>query len=112
MRRFLLLSAALFVLPLSACGDKVSTVGERCDDGQVCEDGLTCRLDFPGTYCAQSCSTEGEREGCKEDTICVKEFTDDFMCAPTCEEDDDCREGYLCTAVAGRTTGACRVRTQ
>lgn len=111
MRR-LFLSAVLFVLPLSACGSKDGTAGESCSDGG-CDSGLTCRPDFPGTYCAQSCAAEGNRAGCPEDTVCVLEFTDDLMCAPTCESDGDCREGYLCTAVAGGTAGsACRVRIQ
>ncbi len=114
LRRFLFLSAALFVLPLLACGRNDGTAGESCnEEAPSCEEGLTCRQDFPGTFCAQSCSEEGRREGCPEGTICTREFTDDFLCSPTCESDGDCREGYLCTAVAGGTQGsACRVRTQ
>lgn len=112
LRRFLFLFAALFALPLLACGGSDGTVGESCENDAVCEAGLTCRQDFPGTFCAQSCSAEGQSASCPEGTVCIQEFTDDFMCSPGCASDGDCREGYACTAVAGQDSGACRVRIQ
>lgn len=111
MRRSLFLSVALFALQLCACG-KSGTAGESCEDDDVCEAGLTCRKNFPGTFCAQSCAGEGDTASCPQDTVCAPQFTDELACSPTCESDDDCREGYVCTAVAGGQSKACRVKTQ
>ncbi len=111
MRRSLFLSAALFVLPLFACAND-GTVGESCEDDEVCEASLTCIRHFPGTFCAQSCPEEGDTASCPQDMVCAQQLTNGLMCSHTCEDDDDCREGYLCTAAAGGQSKVCRVKTQ
>jgi hypothetical protein len=111
LRRFLFLSATLFVLPLLACG-KDGAAGESCNDDQLCDAGLTCELNFPGTFCSKSCPAEGDTASCPSGTVCTEEFNKQLVCSLTCEDDDDCREGYVCTAVAGGQASACRVETQ
>lgn len=111
MRRSLFLSVALFVLPLFACGND-GTVGESCEDDEVCEAGLSCRRSYPGTFCAQTCTAAGDTASCPQGTVCAQQLDEELVCSLTCESDDDCREGYACLAVAGGQATACQVKLQ
>ena len=46
--------------------------------------------ELPGGYCSAPCRPGG----CGPDGVCIE---DD--CVARCEEDSDCRDGYLCTGV-------------
>ncbi|NMO17885.1 hypothetical protein HPC49_30965 [Pyxidicoccus fallax] len=111
MHRFLCLSAALFVLPLFACGRNDGAVAESCKDDVVCEAGLACYQNYPGTFCAQSCSEEGDTANCPQGTVCTAQLGEERLCSLTCEDTDDCREGYVCVAVADGQAKACRVKS-
>ncbi|AFE06635.1 hypothetical protein COCOR_05886 [Corallococcus coralloides DSM 2259] len=106
------LTRALFpllaILPLLACGDSDGGVGESCgEDG--CDSGLSCRRDFPGTFCAQDCTAEGEGGGCPSGTLCTRQL-DTLMCSPVCDSESDCRESYACNGVSSTNLKACQVK--
>ncbi|WP_224360958.1 hypothetical protein [Hyalangium versicolor] len=103
MRKILL--TVLMALPLFACG---STIGDTCSSNG-CGSDLTCRADFPGGFCTQSCTQEGQEGGCPEDSVCTRQF-DTLLCAPICENSGDCRDSYECNGTTGSNVKACRVK--
>ncbi|NOK37648.1 hypothetical protein HMI49_31060 [Corallococcus exercitus] len=107
MRLSRMLLPLLAVLPLLAC-ESSGGVGATCgEDG--CDSGFTCRRDFPGTFCAQACTAEGEGGGCPGDTLCTRQF-DTLMCSRVCDSQADCREGYACNGVSNTGLKACQVK--
>lgn len=106
MRSTWMLLASLVVLPLMACGG--DTAGDSCDEDS-CPDEQVCRPEFPGGFCAQSCTQEGVQGGCPEDTVCATQLGS-LLCSPVCEEQDDCRESYACNGVSGSDVKACQVK--
>lgn len=113
MRHGLLLFAVLAVFPLLACGSDPK-VGDKCEgDAEAScgsDTGLTCQKDFPGTFCTQSCTVEGDTAGCPEDSICARQFSDRLLCSPICSNQDDCRESYSCNGVSNTNVKACLVQ--
>ncbi|WP_147470103.1 hypothetical protein [Corallococcus sp. AB049A] len=108
MRLTRMLLPLLMALPLLACGDSTGGVGESCGD-EGCGSGLSCRRDFPGTFCAQDCTEEGAGGGCPEDTLCTRQL-DSLMCSPVCDSSSDCRESYACNGVSNTNLKACQVK--
>jgi hypothetical protein len=106
MRRVLWLIASFSVLPLLACGG--SSVGDKCSPGS-CDSELTCRADFPGGFCSAACSQEGQTTGCPDGSVCTLQLGQ-LVCAPTCEEQGDCRESYTCNGMTGSSVKACQVK--
>jgi hypothetical protein len=105
MRKTLLLLASLAVLPLLGCG---TSIGDTCDSSG-CGSDLSCRADLPGGFCTKSCTQAGDTASCTEDSVCVQQFSA-LMCAPRCEEQSDCREGYQCNGLTGSSIKACQVK--
>ncbi|WP_223635919.1 hypothetical protein [Corallococcus sp. EGB] len=100
----------LAVLPLLACGGSNGGVGGPCGtDG--CESGLTCRKDFPGGFCAQGCTVEGEARGCAAYTLCTRQ-ADTLMCSAVCELDAHCRQGYACNGVSNTPIKTCQAQLE
>ncbi|RKH61321.1 hypothetical protein D7W81_24130 [Corallococcus aberystwythensis] len=97
----------LAVLPLLACGSS-GAVGDTCDEG-VCDEGLSCRKDLPGGFCAQECTAEGEGGGCPADTLCTRQVNM-LLCSPVCDSQSDCRESYACNGVSNTRLKACQVK--
>ena len=106
MRRVLWLMASFVVLPLFACGS--SSVGDKCSSGS-CGSDLVCRADFPGGFCSVPCTQEGQTTGCPEDSICTLQLGA-LLCAPTCQDQGDCRETYSCNGLTGSGAKACQVK--
>ncbi len=77
-----------------------SGVGRACKDYTACEPGDVCldetkKLQMPGGYCTRRCT--GAAGECGDDAICGKLFTS-ALCVETCQQDGDCRPGYVCEA--------------
>ena len=102
MRSTWMLLASLVVLPLMACGG--DTAGDSCDEDS-CPDEQVCRQEFPGGFCAQTCTQEGVQGGCPEDTVCATQLGS-LLCSPVCENQGDCRENYACNGISGRNAAS------
>jgi hypothetical protein len=82
-------------------------VGNTCEETFHCASGQSCyaqvdtEVAFPGGFCSRSCDVEGEVNQCPSDSVCTRTGTR-LLCAPTCKEAADCREGYTCQPVANR----------
>lgn len=99
----------LAVLPLLACGDSTGGVGGPCGNKEGCEYGLTCREDFPGGFCAQGCTAEGESGSCAAYTLCTFQ-SDTLMCSAVCVLDANCRAGYVCDVVGNTDIKTCQFK--
>lgn len=107
MRLTRVLLPLLAVFPLLACGGS-GDVGDTCGE-DACDSGLTCRKDFPGGFCQQDCTAEGEGGGCPSGTLCTRQL-DTLMCSPVCDTGADCRESYACNGVSNTNLKACQVK--
>lgn len=108
MRRPLLLLASLIIFPLLGCG---SSIGDTCSVNGDCGDERVCRADFPGGYCTQGCTSEGDTASCPSDSICTAQFRS-LVCMTRCKEHSDCREGYQCNGVTGTSIKSCQIQAE
>lgn len=105
MRRFRLLFVAVTVLPLFGCS---YSVGDACSEDR-CGSDMTCRRDFPGGFCTQACTQDGQVAECPEGSLCAQQVSQ-LMCSAICETQEDCRDGYECNGVANSNVKVCRVK--
>jgi hypothetical protein len=78
-------------------------IGSACKSTSECNEGLTCIVELPGGACTKACTTS-----CDDTSICVQvQITTSSdpinLCAPICEQEGDCREGYQCVSVGRRS---------
>ena len=85
-------------LAVSSCTiEKNEPIGAACDEKEDCKSGLCLQEERWGEstgwadgYCTEECSG-----GCGRDAKCI-ELGDASYCMESCDEDTDCRSGYLC----------------
>ena len=83
------------LLMLSGCR---TIVGDACETGLDCSDGLECELTLPDGYCTRShCDTLG----CPDEGICVAFDDHTSYCMDPCAEDAECRDDYVCVREFG-----------
>lgn len=87
--------APLFVLLVcvfvgSGCAP---AVGDACDGGADCPGGVSCDTTAPDGYCLVPGCNRGD---CPDTSICVEFDRDISYCLESCEQDEDCRDGYAC----------------
>ncbi len=68
-------------------------VGAPCGHGTDCQPGMTCHRALPDGYCTFPCA----EEPCPSGTTCVT-FGGDSYCFVDCDDDEECRDGYICNA--------------
>lgn len=79
-------------------------VGGACTVAEQCEDGV-CFTDsqgFPEGYCSASCAGGS---ACAEGSLCV-DLADGAFCLTECDRKGDCRRGYVCKS-EGSNQGVC-----
>ncbi|RMG19540.1 MAG: hypothetical protein D6729_04980 [Deltaproteobacteria bacterium] len=93
----------LFGLGTAACGGRKGgdggggggggtsgVIGDACQSGDDCAEGLACHAGLPGGYCIAQCW-----DGCPDGSTCTR-FAGQDWCLRTCADDSECREGYVC----------------
>ncbi|MCI0571950.1 MAG: hypothetical protein L0Y66_14450 [Myxococcaceae bacterium] len=105
-----LLLALLLTVPAVACDS--SRTGDPCLTSLDCLPPQTCYVrpiadagfpaeaTFPSGFCSRACDAEGAGGGCSGGSVCALSGGV-LICAPTCQADTDCREGYTCQPVGG-----------
>ena len=94
-RLFIYLFSTLSACLLFACkGD----IGDECVADAQCKAGQTCDLISDGGYCTMLDCREGE---CPENSVCVTFENNDRFCMASCQQTDDCRDGYMCDRELG-----------
>lgn len=93
-RSFLVFLAYCFLLATN-CGDssEPSGIGGPCGSTGDCADGLECLDALPSGSCSRGC----EGDDCPEGAECV-DLGGEGFCLAGCEANDDCRDGYVCSA--------------
>jgi len=84
---FLILFAFSF-----GCGREI---GDDCKRNSDCGSGagVICDLSKPGGYCTISSCIE---DTCPSEAVCIRFSADDSYCMRRCNDDFDCRKGYVC----------------
>ena len=89
----LILFAALVLF--SGCS---AQVGDSCEINTDCGQSMVCERSMPEGYCTRENCDVVE---CPSDGLCVHFDAETSYCMQPCEQDSDCREGYLCVAEFG-----------
>jgi hypothetical protein len=91
---------------LRICGVEVGEGGEcNPDEARVCEEGLYCDEESGTCEVTGVSSSAGDECGgfdmtCGDGLVCVRAgFGGDGRCHETCENDDDCEDGWRCQSV-------------
>ncbi len=90
---FLILATALFVL--GGCSAKP---GDACEINTDCGQSMVCERSLPEGYCTRENCAVVE---CPAGGLCVQFDADTSYCMQPCEQDEDCRDGYICVAQFG-----------
>ena len=124
MRRFAFIAPLLVLLAGgSGCGDDGSNdgnpdgVGNACESDEDCETN-ECYIGPGGGYCTSECVTEGEIDGCPDDTVCKPIQGGARRCllicgsASACDGDPECQDEYCpdgssCVSVGNTDALAC-----
>jgi hypothetical protein len=71
-------------------------------DFSTCPDEAACIRFFTGSFANKSCDVEGCSldELCDLNNRCVPRSAEIRYCMKTCDNDDDCRDGYECRDLA------------
>jgi hypothetical protein len=93
----------------AACEPGAGAVGVACDANTDCDasdDDPIClseaQFDFDGGACSEWCDLADD--DCPADSVCLSlGLPDRGVCAPTCGDDDDCRDGAHCLGEAPDT---------
>ena len=94
-----------FAVLFSACG--TTSVGAACTADENCDRGQLCFTALPGGFCSKTCSTLGSTAECPADTVCTQHSAG-ILCAPICQNQDDCRAEYECNGLTGAAVKSCR----
>jgi hypothetical protein len=105
MRFWVAAVLAVSVAVGAGCGR--SSVGRACETHQDCDNGQTCYTELAGGFCSRGCDLQGSIANCPDGTICSP-FGDRLLCAPICQAQGDCREGYECNGLSGTEVKSCR----
>lgn len=96
------LAIALLALGSTLGGGCAPEIGDACDTSVDCSvnGDRICDIAAPGGYCTVANCEDGT---CPDDSLCVefrfsRERLASSWCMAPCEEDGDCRPGYLCAA--------------
>lgn len=104
----LVMGILMSVMLVAACGDDGGDAtlqnGESCMMDGECVSG-TCVTEFEngqevlGGLCTNECSFEDE-DSCAEGEICLRyNPTNEFVCFPTCDTNEDCRADWSCACL-------------
>ncbi len=83
----------ILIIMFTAFSGCASEVGDSCETSTECGTELTCDLSQPGGYCTK---TPCEVNGCPEEAVCIRFDDDSTHCMRRCNENDDCRDSYVC----------------
>ena len=86
MIRWILVALLFF----SACA---SEVGDPCEANIDCGTELSCDVSQTDGYCTQ---TPCEVNSCPEEAVCIEFQDKSTFCMRVCDNNDDCRDGYVC----------------
>ena len=89
------LTLIIALLTLVGCAAKV---GDACETNTECGIELSCDLSQPDGYCTASPCQPNE---CPDESACIAFPDRSAFCMLRCEEDDDCRSGYVCVGNYG-----------
>lgn len=68
-------------------------VGDSCESASECPLGAICDVTAPAGYC----TLEGcDGESCPDGSVCVDFNEHESFCMKFCEDDRECRSGYVC----------------
>jgi poly-gamma-glutamate synthesis protein (capsule biosynthesis protein) len=77
-------------------GEADGWIGGSCASELVCGGGV-CAGDYPGGLCTRSCDGYCPDQVGRAGSFCVADQVGSAgMCVSTCDDDQDCREGYRC----------------
>jgi len=96
----------LAALTLFACGP---VIGDPCTVNTECGPGVCVNRGFaPGGLCSLVC-LRGATDACPAGSVCVTGVIDGDTagCLRSCNEDRDCRSGYVCRTERQSTTKVC-----
>jgi hypothetical protein len=62
--------------------------------------GTTSDVRFPDGFCSTACPQPGSSRDCPGGSVCASSGGT-ALCAPLCDGDTECREGYVCGASDG-----------
>lgn len=100
MRLGLTLTVATLALLGSLSGGCAPQIGDACESSVDCSvnGDRICDIAQPGGYCTVANCEEGT---CPDDSLCVefrfaRERLASSWCMAPCEDDGECRPGYLC----------------
>jgi hypothetical protein len=112
MRRLARPGRLVPMLALAACSTNVAApVGDGCSTDDVCLTGF-CTPDvaasgkstgWAGGYCAGDCN-----DSCPQGSTCLDLADGNGYCVAKCEEDGDCRGGYVCDQAVSACLPDCR----
>lgn len=86
------LTALLFLTTIFLTGC-VPAIGDSCKVRSDCPSGAVCDSTVPNGYCTIPECTIGS---CPNESICVEFDEASAFCMKFCEDDSDCRDGYVC----------------
>jgi hypothetical protein len=103
----------------SGCGDddgNGTLIGATCADSDECGVAGVCVTDGTGGLCTLPCQTSGGIGECPLESYCDRQnvsvdgdaASEETLCFPACEDDDDCRDGYKCTGVSSGPGKICQ----
>ena len=96
LRRFIhgsLIPVGTFLLASLLLTGCVDAVGDRCNTSQDCPTNAICDSTAPQGYCTIPDCTVGS---CPDKSICVEFDRETAFCMKFCEDNNDCRNGYVC----------------
>ncbi|MBX5484764.1 MAG: hypothetical protein IRZ16_23315 [Myxococcaceae bacterium] len=107
MRRSLaVVGWVLGAVALAACG---TTVGDPCTTPDDCGDAVCLNNAYtPGGYCSRQCS-RGVADSCPAGSQCIRDGLAHDLdgCFRECNNDSDCRTGYVCRRVKDQQFTVC-----
>lgn len=86
---------AILLTLLAGCAAKV---GDKCETNTDCGVELSCDLSQPDGYCTASPCQANE---CPEEAACITFNDQSTFCMARCDDDSDCRSGYVCVTDYG-----------
>jgi hypothetical protein len=98
------------LLAVFACAEKGDEpIGAACEEKEDCDSSLCFQQErwgestgWTGGYCSDECSGS-----CERGAECV-EIGEDSYCMASCEQDSDCRNGYVCSPSVHACLPDCR----
>lgn len=112
---WLLLGGGLLVTACSGGSGSETLIGATCETSEECDVTGVCVVDGKDGMCTQPCTVPGGAGQCPLGSYCTREeLTSDssdkssmVLCFPSCESQDDCRDGYSCNGVSSGPGKVC-----